>query len=118
MTIRLYLDEDSSDTQLVKALRMRGLDVASAAECGMLGRTDVEQVEWCVAHGRVLYSANRRDFYRIHAQLMREGKNHPGIILGLQQHYSVGERMRRLLRLVASLSAEDMVNRVEFLSRW
>ncbi len=33
--IRLYLDEDSSDTDLVKALCLRGVDVLSASEAGM-----------------------------------------------------------------------------------
>jgi hypothetical protein len=30
----------------------------------------------------------------------------------------VGEQMRRLLRLVNRLTAEEMQNRVEFLSNW
>lgn len=35
-----------------------------------------------------------------------------------QQNYSIGEQMRRLLRLIAAKSAEDMQNQVEFLSAW
>ena len=35
-----------------------------------------------------------------------------------QQRYSVGEQMRRLLRLISSLTAEEMRNRIEFLSAW
>jgi hypothetical protein len=35
-----------------------------------------------------------------------------------QQHYSMGEQMRRLLRLIASKSAGEMENWVEFLSAW
>ena len=31
---------------------------------------------------------------------------------------SVGEQMRRLLRLIAARTAEDMRNRIEFLSNW
>ena len=31
---------------------------------------------------------------------------------------SVGEQMRRLLRLIAHRSAEDMQNHIEFLSAW
>ena len=31
---------------------------------------------------------------------------------------SVGEQMRRLLRLIAARSAEDMRNHIEFLSAW
>ena len=49
---------------------------------------------------------------------MREGKNHAGIILGQQQRYSLGEQMRRLLRIIALKSAEEMQNNFEFLSAW
>jgi hypothetical protein len=49
---------------------------------------------------------------------MAHNMPHAGIILMRQQHYSVGEQMRRLLRLMASKSAEDMENWVEFLSAW
>ena len=118
MTLRLYLDEDSSDADLLKALRLRGIDVVAAPEAGLVGRADEEQIRWATQQKRVLYSFNRRDFYRIHSQMLREDQSHCGMILGTQQRYSVGEQMRRLLRLVNSLSAEQMHNRVEFLSAW
>ena len=35
-----------------------------------------------------------------------------------QKRYSTGEQIRRLLRLICSLSGEAMCNRVEFLGRW
>jgi hypothetical protein len=47
---------------------------------------------------------------------MRAGQSHAGIILAAQQRYSVGEQMRRLLRLISALTAEEMRNRIEFLS--
>jgi len=43
-------------------------------------------------------------------------REHAGIVLGTQQRYSVGERMRKLLRLRAERTAEDMQNRVVFLA--
>jgi hypothetical protein len=44
MKIALYVDEDSQDTSLMRALRSRGVDVIAAAEAGMNGRTDEEQL--------------------------------------------------------------------------
>jgi hypothetical protein len=38
------------------------------------------------------------------------------MVLAPQQRYSVGEQMRRLLKLMAAKSAEEMENQVEFLS--
>jgi hypothetical protein len=55
---------------------------------------------------------------RLCSNLMRAGQSHAGIILAAQQRYSVGEQMRRLLRLISSLTAEEMRNRIEFLSAW
>jgi len=49
---------------------------------------------------------------------MAEHRSHAGIVLARQQQYSVGKYMRRLLKLMAHLSAEEMHNRVEFLSAW
>ena len=71
-----------------------------------------------IAEYRVFYSFNRGDFCRIHSALMRAGQSHAGIILAVQQRYSVGEQMRRLLRLISTLTAEEMRNRIDFLSAW
>jgi hypothetical protein len=45
-------------------------------------------------------------------------RSHAGIVLGRQKQYSIGEQMRRLLKLVAARSSEQMGNRLEFLSAW
>jgi hypothetical protein len=45
-------------------------------------------------------------------------RSHAGIILAQQQQYSVGEQMRRLLKLIAAKTAEEMQDQVEFLSGW
>jgi hypothetical protein len=50
--------------------------------------------------------------------MMRAGQSHAGIILAVQQRYTVSEQLRRLLRLISTLKAEDMHNRIEFLSAW
>jgi Tfp pilus assembly protein PilZ len=55
---------------------------------------------------------------RLYSNLMRAGENHAGLILAVQQRYSVGEQMRRLLRLIDTLKAEEMRDRIEFLSAW
>ena len=67
---------------------------------------------------RVLYSFNRGDFLRLHSLYVAEGRTHAGILLACQQHYSVGEQMRRVLKVMALKSPADMRNSVEFLSAW
>ena len=46
MTIRLYIDEDSMQSALVRALQARGVDVLTALEAGMIERSDEEHLEY------------------------------------------------------------------------
>lgn len=115
---KLYIDEDSMDRDLGRALRARGVDVITAQEVHMMGRSDEDHLLYATDEGRVLYSFNRGDFFRLHTQLVADDQSHAGIVPARQQHYSVGEQMRRLLRVMALRSADDMRNRVEFLSAW
>lgn len=118
MTIRLYVDEDAMDEDLVRALRVRGIDVLTALEAEMIEHLDEEHLEFATRERRVLYSFNVKDFYRLHQEHLAQGEPHAGIILARQQRYSVGEQMRRLLKLIATKSEEEMRNQVGFLSAW
>ena len=103
---------------IVSGLRARGIDATSALEVGMADRSDEEQLEFARTEGRVLFSFNVSDFQRIHTQYLAQGKTHAGITLAAQQRYSVGERIRRLQKLIATRSAEEMTDRLEFLGDW
>jgi len=118
MNLRLYIDEDAMDTDLVRALLLRGVDVITARDQGAEGYTDEQQLEIACAQGRALYSFNIRDYVPIHSRFLELGKSHAGIILAEQRQYSIGEQLRRLLSLVAAKSAEDMQDQVVFLSSW
>src|SRR4029453_14915447 len=121
---------------LVNALRARGIDVLTALEAQRIERSDEDHLNFATAQGRVLYSFNVGDFHRLYTIYMEQNKSHAaivlalhshagivlalhshaGIVLALQQQYGVGEQMRRLLPLIAHLTASDMQNRVGFLS--
>jgi hypothetical protein len=116
--IRLYMDEDSMDRSLLHALRARAVDVITAFEAGMIEHSDADHLDYATVQGRVLYTYNIGDFYHLHTDYLAQGRSHAGIILARQQRYSVGEQMRRLLRLIATRSAEEMKNTVEFLHVW
>lgn len=118
MSIRLYFDEDTMRHSLVRALRSRGVDVITALDANMIERPDAEHLAYASSQGRVLCSANVGDFYRLHSELLALGKSHAGIILIPQQRYSVGDQMRRILKLLALRSVAEMRDRVEFLSAW
>lgn len=116
--LRLYLDEDSMDDDVVKALRVRGVDVRTAGDDGMRGRPDLDQLQWSTAQRRVLYSFNVADFYALHADFLQREEHHAGIILAQQQRHTVGVQLRGVLTLMAARSADDMVNHLVFLSAW
>jgi hypothetical protein len=97
---KFYFDEDSADKALVEALRARGVDVCVPAEVGLLITSNID------------------DFYRLHSDLLRQNGRHPGIAAIQQQSLGIGERMRRLIKLWSTLRAEEMINRIEFLSHW
>jgi len=118
VTLRLYLDEDAMRHSLVRALRARGIDVLTALEAGMIERDDRAHLEYATKQGRALCTFNVGDFYQLHSEYVALGRRHTGIILMQQQSYSVGEVLRRLLRLIASKSADERPSWVEFLSAW
>jgi Domain of unknown function (DUF5615) len=114
--IRLYLDEDTINASLVKALQNADLDVVTVADAQRLGLSDEEQLLWAMNQGRVLYSYNIGDFCQLHSTFIVEERSHAGIILAPQRQYSIGQQQRGLLKLAASLSAEEMANQLFFLS--
>ncbi|NCJ08271.1 hypothetical protein GS597_17510 [Synechococcales cyanobacterium C] len=116
--ILLYIDEDSMDEDFVQALRSRNVDVLTVADVGMLNRSDEDQLAWARNNGRVIFSFNARDFYRLHTMLLERDQSHAGIILAPQQRYGLGRLIRGVLHLLNTTSAEAMQGRVEFLSNW
>ncbi len=115
--IRFYLDEDSMNRALLMALRQREIDVTTVSEVKREGFSDEEQLLWAGQNNRVICTYNIRDFSKIHKQFLAEGKVHAGILL-MHQDFSIGERLYGLSVVIASLTAEDMVNQMIFLSNY
>ena len=116
--IKLPLDEDCQTHALASVLRQHGLDIITTNEAGTRGTTDIWQLSAAFAGGRVLVTNNIRDFVPLHRGWLNEGRAHRGIIVFPQQEFSISETVRRLARLIGSLSAEQMHNRLEWLNSW
>lgn len=116
--IKLYFDEDAMNNRLVTALRSRSVTVLTPLDAGLIEHTDEEQLAFASERECVLYTYNVSDFYRLHAQWISAGRQHAGMILAPQQRFSVGEQLRRILRLRAITTAARMRNHVEFLGNW
>jgi regulator of sigma D len=115
--LRLFIDEDSMDHRFVRALRARKVDITTVGEIGTTRFSDEDQLILAVEQQRVLYTFNVGDFCQLHSTYMSEGQTHAGIIISSQE-YSIGEQMRRVLKLIATKSAEEMVNQLVFLSTY
>lgn len=116
--VRLYLDEDAMRRSLVFGLRARTVDVLTALDAEMINHDDEAHLVTASSSGRAVYTYNAADFCLLHQRWIAEGRAHAGIIIGVQQRYRSGEELRRLMRLVSSVTAEQMRNRLEFLSSW
>ena len=116
--IKLYFDEDAMHSRLVTALRSRGVTVVTVMDAGLTEKTDEEQLAFATERECVLYTFNVSDFYRLHTQWVGTGREHTGMNLAPQQRFSVGEQLRRILRLRAGTTSVRMRNHVEFLGNW
>jgi hypothetical protein len=103
--VRLYLDEDSMRRSLVFALRARNLDVLTAAEAKMINREDDDHLAAASALGRTLFTHNTADYCVLDQQWIQRKRTHSGIVVAPQQRYSVGEEMRRIMRLISQRTA-------------
>jgi hypothetical protein len=117
-SIRLHLDEDCQAHALAAALRQHGIDAVTTTQSGLGGVDDETQLRAALAAGRVLVTNNICDFVPLHNRWIREGRDHGGIIVFPQQEFSIGETVRRLARLISSLDATQMRNRLEWLNNW
>ena len=54
----------------------------------------------------------------MHPEYMEQERVHAGIVLAARQSYSVGVQLRGILKLMATKSAEDMINQQEFLGNY
>lgn len=116
--IRLYLDEDTLRGTLVQALLNAGVDLVTTADANNLGQIDSEQLIWATEQQRVIYTFNVGDFCRLHKIYMEESRVHAGIIIAERQSYSVGEQLRGIQRLIATKSAEEMINQLVFVGAY
>jgi hypothetical protein len=116
-SFKIYFDKDAMDTDLVAALRSRGIEILTVLELGLAmwgGRPRLRGA----SRPRCLHAHLQRFFYRLHTKWIGSGQEHAGMILVPQQRFSVGEQLRRLLRLRSGTATAGMRNRVEFLSNW
>lgn len=110
---KLHLNEHISP-RLVEQLRKYGFDVTSTLELGMIEADDDEQLAYAASQQRAIVTFNHKDFATRHEQYLAEGKEHWGIVLSTEEATDV--LRRRLLRLLHTLTAEQLKNDIRWLN--
>ncbi len=111
-------DEDSESRNLLAAFASAGLDCVTTSELGRAEQSDESQLEFATAIGRVLFTANVKDFGRLHRLWMHDRRSHAGIILLTEQRADIGLQLRCMLNISARFSQEELRNQVLFLLNW
>jgi hypothetical protein len=113
--IRFFTDEDVY-AAIAPALRNARFDAVSTPEAVRSGETDESQLAWSARQGRAIVTFNVGHFANLHGQWLQAGQFHAGIIVSAQR--PIGDLLHRLLNLAATLDADAMRDRLEFLSDW
>lgn len=115
LLIRLYLDADV-DVKLAANLRRAGYDCMSAREVGNAALDDETQIVFATNEGRVLLTHNIQDFVPIFERWWHANRNHPGIVVS--QQIPLGELQRRVMRLLDTVTADEMENNLRNLAEF
>lgn len=105
--IALYTDADVYG-ELASQLRAREFDAISTMEAGNTELSDPAQLEYAVSQKRAIVTFNIQDFEPLHREYLRDEKSHYGIIVCNQ--IELGELLRRLLKLLNQIDADQMKN--------
>jgi len=116
--VALYTDEDVT-TDLAPALRRRGYTAQSTLEAGKVEISDAAQLAYATEQGMAILTYNAQDFIPLARTWYFAEHEHAGIIISEQfSQRQFGELLRRVLRLLNSLTADEMYNRLVFLQQF
>jgi len=112
------MDQDSMNTAVVRGLRDHGVDVLTTTEAGRLNASDAHQLDFAARNGRVIYTANVRDFRPLHGAVLQGGGHHSGIIVRGKQRVSDERQLRALFALIAERSEDACADALLWLNDW
>ena len=118
--MRLLLDAHVSGRAVGKALSEGGYDVrALDSEMELEGLSDPEVLELAAAEGRVLVTANIRDFEPLLREWADERRSHAGVILVplSVRNEAFGVLISGVQTTLAGTTQEGWIDRVEWLRR-
>lgn len=112
MPPKLLLDEHIWEG-LTDVLAKHGHDVIHINRTPQRGINDERVLELAASQGRVVVTFNVKDFMPLIGQWEAVGREHAGVILS--KEIGPSELVRRLERLLASVTAADLYNSARWL---
>lgn len=106
--VRFYMDEHIPGA-VTRGLLLRGADVLTTQDAGLVGAPDEVQLKFASDAGRVLVTQDD-DFLSLHAA----GMIHAGIVYA-PQGTQVGQLFRGLLLVYGVMEPEEMIHHIEYL---
>jgi predicted nuclease of predicted toxin-antitoxin system len=116
--MRILLDAHISGRTVGKALLDEGHDVwALDSEIELEGLSDPEVLELAAAEGRVLVTANIRDFEPLLREWAGESRSHAGVILvpSSVRNEAFGVLISGVQETIAGTAQEEWLDRVEWI---
>jgi predicted nuclease of predicted toxin-antitoxin system len=108
-SIRFHLDENVNHA-IANGLRIRGIDVTTSSDVGLIGASDPNQLAFARSQGRVLLTHDD-DFLTIHGQFPQ----HAGLVFCYKNRRTIGQIIDGLILIWEALDPEDMQNKVEYI---
>lgn len=94
------------------------MDILTSVEAGKSRASDEEQLAYATGEGRVIYTANARDFAPLHFVWLGQRKRHFGIIVRDDQLMALGQQTLRLMDISATAGPDDLVDQLIYLDQW
>jgi hypothetical protein len=113
--IRFFFDQHIANA-VANGLRRHGIDVLTAHEAGRCGLPDDEQLRFATAEGRVLVTYDA-DYLVLAADFLSRSETFAGVAFAQPDKYAhhIGRLIQALLLLHGVMTADEMMNHVEFL---
>jgi predicted nuclease of predicted toxin-antitoxin system len=107
--VRYYFDQNIQ-AAVAAGVRRHGIDVVTAQDAGRCGFPDPDQLAFATAAGRVVVTFDP-DYIALHTS----GASHAGIAWAPSEKYTIGQLISTLLLVHGVYTADDMLNRLEYL---
>lgn len=113
MSLRLFIDEDTQDSLLIKFLRQGGHDVLSVNEANLMGEDDPIILDYAQRNNRILLTYNADDFEELHEANLR----HSGILaIYRDARYSKNMSFKEIVKAIANLEVAQIPLTNQFIS--